>query len=31
MYVRKLCDEFFLENENFPKEFVDKTRKSFNV
>jgi hypothetical protein len=27
MYVRKLCEEFILENENYPKEFVDKTKK----
>ena len=27
MYVGQLCDEFFLEIENFPKEFVDKVKK----
>jgi len=27
MYVRQLCDEFFLEEESFPKDFVDKMKK----
>jgi len=27
VYVRQICDEFFLEKQNFPKKFVDKIKK----
>jgi len=27
MYIRQFCEKFFLETEDFPKEFVDKIKK----
>jgi hypothetical protein len=29
IYKKQLCDEFFLEKENFPNEFVDKIKKGY--